>query len=111
MNPVWQDMLHQATQTLLAQRSLSELMRALHGLSFSVIRFDRVNILRLDPLHNRITHYGYDPESKQMRCSNDVLLAEGPGGKVWPISSLFVADAMYLFSNFHRCLNSLSTVI
>lgn len=58
-------------------------MRALHGLSFSVIRFDRVNILRLDPLHNRITHYGYDPESKQMRCSNDVLLAEGPGGKVW----------------------------
>lgn len=83
MNPVWQDMLHQATQTLLAQRTLSDLMRALHGLSFSVIRFDRVNILRLDPLHNRITHYGYEPESKQMQCSNDVLLAEGPGGKVW----------------------------
>ncbi|MDN6115888.1 MAG: GAF domain-containing protein, partial [Enterobacterales bacterium] len=83
MNPVWQDMLHQATQTLLGQRTLFELMRALHGLSFSVIRFERVNILRLDPLHNRITHYGYEPESKQMRCSNDVLLAEGPGGKVW----------------------------
>lgn len=47
LEPIWQDLLHQATQSLLAQRSLPELMRALHQLSFSAIRFDRVNILRL----------------------------------------------------------------
>ncbi|WP_392451834.1 formate hydrogenlyase transcriptional activator FlhA [Edwardsiella piscicida] len=83
LEPIWQDLLHQATQSLLAQRSLPELMRALHQLSFSAIRFDRVNILRLDPLHNRITLYRYDPQQDRVIQDGDVLLADGPGGRVW----------------------------
>ncbi|UCQ11853.1 formate hydrogenlyase transcriptional activator FlhA [Edwardsiella tarda] len=83
MEPVWQDLLHQATRSLLAQRNLPGLMRALHQLSFSVIRFDRVNILRLDPLHNRITLYRYDPQRDCVTQDSDVLLADGPGGRVW----------------------------
>lgn len=94
LEPIWQDLLHQATQSLLAQRSLPELMRALHQLSFSAIRFDRVNILRLDPLHNRITLYRYDPQQDRVIQDGDVLLADGPGGGSGPNSARSAARAL-----------------
>ncbi|PWC24203.1 MULTISPECIES: formate hydrogenlyase transcriptional activator FlhA [Brenneria] len=81
---LWQDTLLKISQTLLQQRSIDAVLQALDSLSFSVVRFGRVNLLLIDPLHNQTLFYRRDREADKTLCSEDaLLLLDGPGGTVW----------------------------
>lgn len=81
---LWQDALLKVSQTLLLQRSIEALLQVLDSLSFSVVRFGRVNLLLIDPLHNQTLLYRYDRSGNKTICSEEtILLLDGPGGVVW----------------------------
>ncbi|MCL2894460.1 formate hydrogenlyase transcriptional activator FlhA [Brenneria tiliae] len=81
---LWQDALLKVSQTLLQQRSIDAVLQVLDSLSFSVVRFGRVNLLLIDPLHNQTLFYRRDREANKTHCSEEaLLLLDGPGGTVW----------------------------
>ncbi|ATZ93927.1 formate hydrogenlyase transcriptional activator FlhA [Dickeya fangzhongdai] len=98
---LWQDALLKISQSLLQQRSIPDLLRALDGVSFSVVRFGRVNLILLDPLHNQMNFYRYDRESGRTQCSEEaVLLANGPGGVVWSTQTPLHCDRTHFLRDF-----------
>ncbi|WJV56684.1 formate hydrogenlyase transcriptional activator FlhA [Pectobacteriaceae bacterium CE90] len=98
---LWQDALLKVSQALLQQRSIDALLQVLDGLSFSVVRFGRVNLLLIDPLHNQILFYRHDREASCTICSEEnVLLADGPGGVVWNTHALLHCDRVHFQRDF-----------
>lgn len=81
---LWQDTLLKLSQTLLQQRTVEDLLRVLHGASFSVVRFARAHLLWFNPLHNQIRFYRYHPQTGEVSGSEEgALLSEGPGSAAW----------------------------
>ncbi|ANE76786.1 formate hydrogenlyase transcriptional activator FlhA [Dickeya solani] len=98
---LWQDALLKISQSLLQQRTIPDLLRALDGVSFSVVRFGRVNLILLDPLHNQMNFYRHDRESGQTQCSEEaILLANGPGGVVWSTQTPLHCDRPHFQRDF-----------
>ncbi|MBJ7220268.1 MULTISPECIES: sigma 54-interacting transcriptional regulator [unclassified Brenneria] len=90
---LWQDSLLKVSQTLLQQRSIDALLQVLDSLSFSVVRFGRVNLLLLDPLHNQTLFYRRDRDAnKTIRSEDPLLLLGGPGSVVWNTHTLLHCD-------------------
>ncbi|WP_051124076.1 MULTISPECIES: sigma 54-interacting transcriptional regulator [Dickeya] len=102
---LWQDALLKISQTLLQQRSLPDLLLALDGMSFSVVRFGRVNLLLLDPLHNQMAFYRHDRTSGQTQYSDDALLmASGPGAVVWSSQTPLHCDRLHFQRDFPQLI-------
>ncbi|ENO8656336.1 formate hydrogenlyase transcriptional activator FlhA [Yersinia enterocolitica] len=80
---VWQDTLFTVSKKLLLLRDITDLVNELRKLSFSVVRFQRVNLLLLNPLYNQMTLYTHDDVSDTVVASQNILFAEGPGGLAW----------------------------
>ncbi|ACS85068.1 formate hydrogenlyase transcriptional activator FlhA [Musicola paradisiaca] len=98
---MWQDALLKVSQTLLRQRSIEGVLQALDGLSFSVVRFGRVNLLLMDPLHNQMAFYRHDRESARTRLSDEnILLADGPGGIVWSTHVMLHCNRLHFQRDF-----------
>ncbi|RLM20108.1 hypothetical protein BIY29_15770 [Brenneria alni] len=98
---LWQDALLKVSQTLLQQRSVDSLLQVLDGLSFSVVRFGRVNLLLIDPLHNQTLFYRRDRKANKTICSEEaLLLIDGPGGVVWNTHTLLHCDKVHFQRDF-----------
>ncbi|MFC3396132.1 formate hydrogenlyase transcriptional activator FlhA [Brenneria rubrifaciens] len=98
---LWQDALLKVSQTLLKQRSIEALLEVLDSLSFSVVRFGRVNLLLIDPLHNQTLLYRRDRKANKTLCSEDTfLLLDGPGGVVWHTHSPLRCDRVHFQRDF-----------
>lgn len=82
---VWQDTLFTVSKKLLLLRDITDLVNELRKLSFSVVRFQRVNLLLLNPLYNQMTLYTHDDVSDTVVASQNILFAEGPVD--WPGSN------------------------
>ncbi|CNF75364.1 putative hydrogenlyase transcriptional activator [Yersinia enterocolitica] len=80
---VWQDTLFTVSKKLLLLQDITDLVNELRKLSFSVVRFQRVNLLLLNPLYNQMTLYTHDDVSDTVVASQNILFAEGPGGLAW----------------------------
>lgn len=80
---VWQDTLFTVSKKLLLLRDITDLVNELRKLSFSVVRFQRVNLLLLNPLYNQMTLYTHDDVSDTVVASQNILFAEGPGELAW----------------------------
>ncbi|WP_409307369.1 formate hydrogenlyase transcriptional activator FlhA [Pectobacterium sp. B1J-3] len=98
---LWQDALLKVSQTLLQQRSIEALLQVLDNLSFSVVRFGRVNLLLIDPLHNQTLFYRYDRHGNRTLCSEETsLLLDGPGGIVWNTHTPLHCDRVHFQREF-----------
>lgn len=80
---VWQDTLFGVSKKLLLLRDIADLVNELRKLSFSVVRFQRVNLLLLNPLYNQMTLYTHDEVTDVVTGQQNILFAEGPGGVAW----------------------------
>ncbi|CNI18741.1 putative hydrogenlyase transcriptional activator [Yersinia pekkanenii] len=79
----WQDTLFTVSKKLLLLRDITDLVNELRTLSFSVVRFKRVNLLLLNPLYNQNILYTHDDATNRIVGLQNVLFAEGPGGYAW----------------------------
>ncbi|MEC5344515.1 formate hydrogenlyase transcriptional activator FlhA [Brenneria populi] len=103
---LWQDTLLKASQTLLQQRSIDTLLHVLDSLSFSVVRFGRVNLLLIDPLHNQAAFYYHDRDAHEVRRSEETLsLLDGPGDIVWNTHTLLHCDGVHFQHDFPRLMS------
>ncbi|MEE3664606.1 formate hydrogenlyase transcriptional activator FlhA [Brenneria sp. g21c3] len=103
---LWQDTLLKVSQTLLQQRSIDTLLQVLDSLSFSVVRFGRVNLLLIDPLHNQAAFYSHDRGTNETGCSEETLsLLEGPGNVVWNTHTLLHCDKVHFQHDFPSLMN------
>lgn len=98
---LWQDTLLKVSQSLLQQRAVEALLRVLQGASFSVVRFGRVHLLWLDPLHNQIRFYRDDPHTGGVTGSDEsALLADGPGSVVWNTQTTLRCDRLRFLRDY-----------
>ncbi|MCV9878125.1 formate hydrogenlyase transcriptional activator FlhA [Brenneria izbisi] len=103
---LWQDALLKVSQTLLQQRSVEALLQVLDSLSFSVVRFGRVNVLLIDLLHNRTRLYRYDRSENKTHCNEEmVLLLDGPGGVVWHTHTPLHCDRAHFQREFPHLMS------
>ncbi|MBX9447892.1 formate hydrogenlyase transcriptional activator FlhA [Dickeya chrysanthemi] len=103
---LWQDALLKISQSLLQQRTIPDLLQALDSVSFSVVRFGRVNVILLDPLHNQMHFFRHDRDSGHTQCSEEaVLLANGPGGIVWSTQTLLHCDRTHFQRDFPHLID------
>ncbi|CPR21413.1 formate hydrogenlyase transcriptional activator FlhA [Brenneria goodwinii] len=103
---LWQDTLLKVSQTLLQQRSIDSLLQVLDSLSFSVVRFGRVNLLLIDPLHNQTSFYYHDRDTNKTRCNEEtLLLLDGPGGVVWNTHTLLHCDKVHFQHDFPHLMD------
>ncbi|WP_019210570.1 formate hydrogenlyase transcriptional activator FlhA [Yersinia massiliensis] len=89
---VWQDTLFRVSKELLLIRDIPELVNQLRKISFSLVRFQRVNLLLLNPLYNQITLYTHDDATSTVLGTQNILFAEGPGGLAWQQQTLLQTD-------------------
>lgn len=74
---VWQDTLFAVSKRLLLLRDITDLVNELRKLSFSIVRFQRINLLLLNPLYNQMTLYTHDDATNTVVGAQNILFAEG----------------------------------
>ncbi|PNM27236.1 hydrogenase [Yersinia enterocolitica] len=98
--PIWQDRLFQVTKKIAVLRNITELVNELRKLSFSVVHFQRVNLLLLNPLYNQITLYTYDDVTDAVIRLQNIHLADGPGGLAWQQKCAVQTDRSRMLREF-----------
>ncbi|MCG8709111.1 formate hydrogenlyase transcriptional activator FlhA [Brenneria sp. 4F2] len=103
---LWQDTLLKVSQRLLRQRSIDGLLKVLDSLSFSVVRFGRVNLLLINPLHNQASFYYHDRDADETRRREETLsLLAGPGSVVWNSHTLLHCDKVHFQHDFPHLMD------